>query len=207
MTNDVRRHAPSAARNRDPIWGVLRQHLPASGLVLEVASGSGEHIVHFAQAGAADLVFQPSDPDPAARASIDAWTATLGLRNVQPALALDAASHPWPIERADVVIAINMVHIAPWAAAVGLIAGAARVLPTGGTLFLYGPYRRGGQHTAPSNAVFDLDLRARNSTWGVRDLEAVAELAATHGFGPPLITAMPANNLSLVFTVARPPDS
>ena len=196
---DQRRFAPSAARNRGPILDVLQRHLPQRGTVLEVASGSGEHIVHFAGASGSDLVFQPSDPDTDARASIDAWVTSLGLRNVLPALPLDAASAPWPIARADAVFCINMIHIAPWAAAVGLVRGAARVLSAGGVLYLYGPYRRGGEHTASSNAAFDADLRARNAAWGVRDLEDVAALARDNGFSAPAIEAMPANNLSLVF--------
>ena len=196
---DQRRFAPSAARNRGPILDVLQRHLPQRGTVLEVASGSGEHIVHFAGASGSDLVFQPSDLDTDARASIDAWVTSLGLRNVLPALPLDAASAPWPIARADAVFCINMIHIAPWAAAVGLVRGAARVLSAGGVLYLYGPYRRGGEHTASSNAAFDADLRARNAAWGVRDLEDVAALARDNGFSAPAIEAMPANNLSLVF--------
>jgi SAM-dependent methyltransferase len=199
MSEDARQFAPSAARNRDPIWAVLRPELPASGLVLEVASGSGEHTVHFARRAGPQVVFQPSDPDAPARASIDAWTATSGLSNILPALALDAAADAWPIARADVVACINMIHIAPWASTVGLVRGAARVLPPGGLLFLYGPYRRGGSHTAPSNAAFDADLRRRNPAWGVRDLEAVADLASAAGFTPPVIAEMPANNLCLLF--------
>ena len=198
MTDDARLYAPAAARNRQPILDVLKQHLPARGLVLEVASGTGEHVVHFAQA-CTDLVFQPSDPDPAHRASIDAWTAALGLANVRPAIALDVTAEVWPVEAADALLCSNMIHIAPWAAAVGLMRGAGRVLPPGGLLYLYGPYKRGGQHTAPSNAAFDADLRARDAAWGVRDLEAVASLAADNGFAQPTIVEMPANNLSLVF--------
>jgi hypothetical protein len=167
--------------------------------VLEIASGSGEHTVHFAQLAGPQIVFQPSDPDAQARASIDAWTAASGLTNVRPALALDAAAHAWPIDHAEVVVCINMIHISPWASAVGLVNGASRVLPPGGLLFLYGPYKRRGQHTAPSNEAFDADLRRRNRDWGVRDLEAVADLAASAGFGQPSIAPMPANNLSLLF--------
>ena len=192
----MRRQAPAAARNRDPILDVLRPHLPAQGLVLEVASGSGEHTAHFAEA-LPHLTFQPSDLDPAARTSIDAWTE--GLANVRPAVRLDASADIWPIEQADAVVCINMIHIAPWDAAVGLIRGAARRLPAGGTLFLYGPYSRPGVTTAPSNLAFDRDLRARNPAWGLRDLDAIATLATQHGFSPPQIVEMPANNLSLVF--------
>ena len=199
MSEDARRYAPAVARNRDPILQVLRRHLPSCGLVLEVASGSGEHVVHFARASGPDLIFQPSDPEPDARISIDAWATTLGLRNVRPAIALDATSDCWPIPRADVVLCLNMIHIAPWEAAVGLVRGAAGVLPLGGMLYLYGPFRRYGRHTAPSNEAFDRDLRTRNSAWGVRDLEAVVALAEALGFAQPLVEAMPANNLSLVF--------
>ena len=199
MKPDTRQHAPSTARNRDPIWAVLGPQLPQQGLVLEVASGSGEHTVHFASLTGPQLIFQPSDPDASARASVDAWVAASGLTNIRPALALDAASDTWPIDNADVVVCINMIHIAPWTSAIGLVNGASRVLPPGGLLFLYGPYKCGGQHTAPSNEVFDADLRRRSPGWGVRDLEAVADLAASAGFGPPSIAPMPANNLSLLF--------
>jgi SAM-dependent methyltransferase len=189
-------HAPAAERNRDPILSVLRGVLPAEGLVLEIASGTGQHVAHFA-AEFAGLVFQPSDPEVERRASIDAWTA--GMANVRPAIAVDASAADWHGARYDAMICINMIHIAPWAAAEGLIAGAARVLRPGGVLFLYGPYRRDGGHTAPSNAAFDLDLRGRNPQWGIRDMEAVAELAAAAGFGAAAVTSMPANNFSLVF--------
>jgi SAM-dependent methyltransferase len=195
---DPRRFAPAAARNRDPILAALRPRLPGAGLVLEVASGSGEHAIHLAAALPA-LTFQPSDPDPGARASIDAWAAKAGLANIRPALALDAAAADWPAAAADAVVCINMIHIAPWAACEGLVRGAARLLPAGGPLILYGPYRRGGRHTAPSNAAFDADLRARDPAWGVRDLEAVAALAAGQGFGPPEAVEMPANNLTVIF--------
>ncbi len=193
----MRREAPAAQRNRQPIFEVLKLRLPPHGLVLEIASGSGEHVVHFA-AALPVLDFQPSDPDADARASIDDWVRTLGLGNVRPALAIDVTTKRWPVDRADAILCANMIHIAPWEASVGLIAGAARTLASGGVLFLYGPYRRGGRHTAPSNEAFDRDLRRRNPAWGVRDLEAVVELAAERGFGPPEIVEMPANNLSLI---------
>lgn len=195
---DARLYAPATARNREPILQVLRRHLPSRGLVLDIASGSGEHVAHFSPSFPG-LVFQPSDPDAQARASIDAWTAALGLANVRPAITLDTTAEAWPIAAADAVLCINMIHISPWSAAEGLMRGAARLLPAGGVIYLYGPYRRDGGHTAPSNAAFDQSLRARNPEWGVRDLEAVSALAATHGFGPPTIEQMPANNLSLVF--------
>jgi SAM-dependent methyltransferase len=196
--NDARRHAPAAERNRDAILAVLERHLPVRGLVLELASGSGEHAVHFA-AALPDLVFQPSDPDAASCASIDAWAASAGLANLRPAIALDATAQHWPIPAADAVLCINMIHIAPWAAAIGLLQGAARILAPGGVLYLYGPYKRDGRHTAPSNDAFDRGLRARDPAWGVRDLEAVAALAAANGFAAPAIEPMPANNLSLIF--------
>lgn len=194
----MKRHAPATSRNRQPILDVLRPRLPDDGLVLEVASGSGEHVAHFA-AALPHLTFQPSDPNATARASIDDWALTSGLANIRPAMALDAAAEAWPIEHAAAVLCSNMIHIAPWQATVGLIAGAARVLPADGPLYLYGPYRRAGRHTAPSNDAFDRDLRQRNPAWGVRDLEAVTELAAAHGFAAPEVIDMPANNLSLVF--------
>ena len=199
MTQDARRIAPAAARNRQPILDVLRPHLPARGVVLEIASGSGEHILHFARSiGGPELMFQPSDPDPAARASIDAWTATEAVPNVRAAIALDAAATDWPIERADAVVCINMILISPWTASIGLMRGAARILTPGSVLYLYGPFHRDGRPTAPSNAEFDRDLRRRNPLWGIRDLEAVVALAAEHGFGAPQIEEMPANNLSVV---------
>lgn len=194
----MRRQAPAAARNRQPILDVLQPHLPARGLVLELASGTGEHTAHFAQA-LPGLTFQPSDPDEVARASIDDWTATLGLGNVRPALALDAAAEAWSITEADTIVCINMIHISPWASTVGLIRGAARIVPRSGTLFLYGPYIRDGVATAPSNLAFDRDLRARNPAWGIRALEEVVALADANGFAAPVLTEMPANNLSLVF--------
>jgi SAM-dependent methyltransferase len=199
MTDDIRRYAPATVRNRGPILEVLRRHLPRHGLVLEIASGSGEHITHFAVGLASGgLMFQPSDPDAAARASIDAWVRELGDSTIRPALALDAAADSWPVAQADVVLCINMSHIAPWAATVGLLRGAARILPSGGLLYLYGPYRRGGD-MVPSNQAFDESLRAQNPAWGIRDLEAVAALAAGHGFAAPIVEEMPANNLSVLF--------
>lgn len=194
--------SPSVARNRGPILAVLREVLPSEGLVLEVASGTGEHAVHFA-AGLPGLVWQPSDPDPEARGSIEAHRAAAGLPNLLAPLDLDAAAPSWPVERADAVVAINMVHISPWRATEGLAAGAGRVLRPGGVLYLYGAFREGGRHTAPSNAVFDESLRARNPEWGVRDIAQVAEVAARHGLDLVRQVAMPANNLSLVF-VRRP---
>jgi hypothetical protein len=195
---DARLFAPAAARNRDPILAVLSQHLPASGLVLEIASGSGEHAVHFATA-LPGLRFQPSDPTPEARASIDGWAAATGLANLLPALALDAAAAAWPITQADAILCINMVHISPWEATLGLMRGAGQLLPPGGLLALYGPFRRDGRHTAASNAAFDANLRARDARWGVRDLEAMAETALPNGLALADIVEMPANNLIVLF--------
>ena len=194
----MKREAPAAARNRQPILEVLQPRLPEKGLVLEIASGTGEHVVHYA-AARPDLTFQPSDPDADSRASVDDWVRTLGLTNVRPALEIDVTRSTWPVEQANAVLCCNMIHIAPWEAAVGLITGAARLLPPGGLLFTYGPYRRGGRHTAPSNEAFDADLRRRNPAWGVRDLETVIELAREAGLSAPEIVEMPANNLSLLF--------
>ena len=193
---DARQFSPSAARNCGPILDALRPCLPSAGLVLEVASGSGEHCAHLA-AALPGLTFQPTDPDADALASINAWCG--GLPNVRPALALDAAAAEWPVAAAYAVLCVNMIHIAPWAAAGGLVAGAARVLPRGGVLALYGPYLRGGRHTGPGNVAFDADLRARNPAWGVRGLEDVAALAAGAGFGAPEVVSMPADNLVVVF--------
>jgi hypothetical protein len=199
MTDDLRRYAPATTRNREPILAVLQRHLPPQGLVLEIASGTGQHVTFFAQSCDPGLVFQPTDPDPSARASVDAWTEALGLTNVRPAIELDASSGNWPVTAAEAMININMIHISPWAATEGLIRGGAQILPAGGMMYFYGPYRVGGRHTAPSNEAFDADLRSRNAEWGVRDIEAVTALAMSSGFDTPIIEQMPANNLSLVF--------
>lgn len=195
---DSRQLAPATQRNREPILTVLREVLPAQGLALEIASGSGEHAVHFA-AAFPDLIFQPSDPDPDALASIDAWAGERALPNLRPALRLDATALRWPVAQADAILCINMVHISPWAATEGLVRQAAELLPAGGPLYLYGPYRQNGVPLAASNAVFDDSLRRRNPKWGLRELDAVAELALAAGFGEPRVTEMPANNLSVVF--------
>ena len=191
---DPRLSAPSVARNREPSLAALRPLLPAIGLLLEIASGSGEHAAHLA-AALPRLTVQPSDPTPDARASIDAWCGT--LTNVRPAIDLDAAAPSWPIMHADAILCVNMIHIAPWAATQGLLAGAARVLMPGGVLVLYGPFLQRGVPTAPGNLAFDADLRARDPAWGVRALEDVERLAA--GFAPPEVTPMPANNLLVAF--------
>lgn len=196
--SDERRHAPAAARNRDPILEVLRRVLPEQGTVLEVAAGTGEHACHFARA-LSGLTWQPSDPDPGARASIDAWRRHEALENVRPAMALDVTRAPWPIDRADAVVNINMIHISPWETTEALMRGAGDLLPEGGVLFMYGPYKIAGEHTADSNARFDESLRARDPSWGVRDLDEVAEVAARHGLTYEEREAMPANNFSVVY--------
>ena len=194
---DPRLHAPAVARNREPILAVLRRVLPPTGLVLEVASGSGEHAA-FLAAALPQLTWQPSDPDPRARASIAAFRDAGAAPNLLPPLDLDVTAAAWPVAGAAAVVCINMIHIAPWSACEGLVAGAARALPPGGVLYLYGPYKEEGRHTAPSNAAFDADLRARNPRWGVRDLGAVAALACRHGFAHEETVTMPANNRSVV---------
>lgn len=195
---DARQYAPSTARNRDPILAVLRGCLPPRGTVLEIASGTGEHATHYAT-HFPELTWQPSDPDPDMRASIAAWRADMEPPNLLPPLDIDVRRDDWGVDEANAVICINMIHIAPWDAAEGLMRGAARVLRPGGVLYLYGPYKRGGEHTAPSNAYFDADLRARDPAWGVRDAEAVIALAEERDIMLSEIVEMPANNLSLIF--------
>ena len=195
---DSRLHAPAVARNREPIVEILRGFLPAKGVVLEIASGSGEHVAHFA-AAFPGLTFQPSDPDPAARASIDAWTAASGLPNIKPAVALDAARPPWPLSWADAILCINMIHISPWAATEGLFHQAYELLQPGAPLYVYGAFLRAGVETAESNLAFDAWLRGQNPEWGLRDLDAVTAVARENEFSAPKVIEMPANNLSLVF--------
>ena len=178
---------------------MLAGWLPASGLVLEVASGSGEHAAYFAERFP-DLDWQPSDPDPDALNSIEAWRADLGLPNLREPVILDAAADAWPIERAGVVLNINMVHISAWTAALGLLDGAARVLPAGGKLVLYGPWILDGIATAPSNLAFDADLKRRNPAWGLRRIEFFASEAEKRGLSLTDQREMPANNLMLLFT-------
>ena len=197
MTDD-RRSAPHVARNADAIADVLRDVLPERGLVLEVASGTGEHIVHFARSFP-KLLWQPSDPEPAALRSIEAWQSEAGLFNLLPAVSLDARAREWPVENVDAILCINMVHISPWAATEGLMRGAGKLLAAGAPLFLYGAYRQDGVETAPSNQAFDESLKARNPEWGVRRLEDVAAEAERNGFSLDAVVAMPANNLSVVF--------
>lgn len=193
-----KRHAPATLRNRDAITEVLAGWLPATGAVLEVASGSGEHVVHFA-AAFPHLDWQPSDPDPAGLTSIAAWHAEAGLANIARPLALDATADGWPVDRADAILCINMVHISPWAATLGLFAGAARLLAAGMPLILYGPYIEPDVPTAESNLAFDANLRARDPAWGLRDTGAVKAAAADAGLTFAERRAMPANNLMLLF--------
>jgi SAM-dependent methyltransferase len=192
----LRKHAPATLRNREGIAAELAALLPESGTVLEVASGSGEHAAFFAERFPG-LTFVPSDPDAAARASIAAWCA--GLANVAPPLAIDAVAGDWPIAAADAVLCINMVHISPWDATVGLFSACAELLPPGAPLILYGPYREAGVETAESNLAFDESLKARNPAWGLRDVADVDQLAAECGLGRVQRVAMPANNLMLVY--------
>jgi len=195
---DQRLRAPAVARNREPILAVLRRILPASGLVLELASGSGEHAAYFA-AALPGLAWQPTDPDPRALASIEAHRQAAAAPNLLPPLALDAQALQWPLARADAILCINMIHISPWAACEGLMAGAARTLPAGGLLYLYGPFKEDGRHTADSNQAFDDDLCSRDPRWGVRDLGDVVLLAAQHPLAHVETVVMPANNRSVVF--------
>ena len=198
---DARRSAPHVARNAGLIADVLGDVLPERGLVLEVASGTGEHIVHFAGAFP-KLLWQPSDPEPAALRSIEAWRGEAGQFNLLPAVSLDARARDWPVERADAILCINMVHISPWSATEGLMRGAGRLLDARAPLYLYGAYRQEGVATAPSNEAFDESLRARNPEWGVRRLEDVIAEADRHGLALDAVVPMPANNLSVVFRKA-----
>jgi SAM-dependent methyltransferase len=195
---DARRIAPATARNRAPILDVLRPVLPVRGTVLEIASGSGEHVVAFARE-LPDLVWQPSDPSPEARASIAAWVAAEALPNLRGPLDLDVERADWLIDAADAILCINMIHISPWSATEGLMRGAGRLLPPNGLLYLYGPLFQRTVPTAPSNIAFDADLRRRDPSWGLRDLDVVVECAASHGLLLQQVVPMPANNLSVVF--------
>ena len=199
----ARRVAPAAARNRDAILDVLARVLPKAGTVLEVASGTGQHAVHFA-AALPTITWLPSDPDAASRASIDAWRHHASLANLNAPVALDVRSSPWPVpDSLAAIVCINMIHIAPWAAAEALFRGADERLTNEGVLFLYGPYKRDGAHTAPTNDAFDSQLRATNPDWGVRNMEDVVELARQSGLSMEEAVPMPANNFSLVFKRSR----
>ena len=195
---DARLFSPATQRNRQVILDRLSRALPGDGTVLEIASGTGEHAVWFAQ-HLRPMRWQPSDADPAMRQSIVAHAASADCPTLLPPITLDVTSEAWPIGRAEATVCINLLHIAPWRAAEGLFRGCARILPPEGVLFLYGPYKRGGEHTAPSNAAFDESLRARDPEWGVRDLDEVIALAESEGFALREVVEMPANNLSVVF--------
>ncbi|WP_229359187.1 DUF938 domain-containing protein [Halomonas salipaludis] len=197
---DRRLSSPAAARNREPILKVLRDWLPPRGRVLEVASGSGEHALHFATA-LPHLSWQPSDPSATARASIEAWRAGHGPANLLAPLALDVIQRPWPVPDFNALVAINLLHISPWTVSEALFAEAGARLPEGGMVYLYGPFMRDGEHTAESNAAFDADLRQRNPEWGIRELETILALAERHALGVVAVEEMPANNLSVVLRV------
>ena len=197
-TFDRRQFSPSAARNRDPILAVLQRVLPTAGLVLELGSGTGEHAVHFARHLPA-LRWLPSDADPAAMASITDWVAHAASPNLLPPLCFELAATPWPVSAADAIVAINVLHYSPWETTPALFSCAAGGLPAGGVVVCYGPYRRGGAHTAPSNADFDQWLRSVDARFAVRDLEAVEAEAQRCGFVLEDVVGMPANNFSLVF--------
>jgi hypothetical protein len=198
MIQDYRRSAPHVGRNAMLISEVLRGLLPERGLVLEVASGTGEHALHFARTFPR-LLWQPSDPDPVALRSIEAWRAEAELFNLLPPVALDVRAAEWPVQKADAILAINMVHISPWSATAGLMRGAGRLLAVGAPLYLYGAYRQEGVKTAPSNEAFDAWLKDQNQEWGVRNLEDVDTEAGMHGLVLDGVVPMPANNLSVVF--------
>lgn len=204
----MKKHAPATQRNREFILPLLLQYLPKHGTVLEIASGSGEHAIHFAPA-LAPRRYQPTDAGPEQIASIAAWRQEHHCEHLLPPIQLDVTETIWPVEPAGqettdsqdftAIINCNMIHIAPWNVAEGLMAGAERVLPSGGVLFMYGPFKRHGKHTSTSNEAFDISLQQRNPSWGVRNLEAVTELALGHQFTLEAIHEMPANNLSLIF--------
>ena len=193
--SEHRRHAPATQRNRDFILEVLKTILPSTGTVLEVASGTGQHVAYFASK-LEKLQWLPTDLDSDALPSIDSWCEN--LPNVAQAQQLDVCE-PWPVTAADALINVNMIHISPWQTCLGLFEGSSKVLPPGGVVYLYGPFKRGGQHTAPSNERFDISLRSNNSTWGVRDLDDVTSVANENGFNLDRVVEMPANNLSVVF--------
>jgi SAM-dependent methyltransferase len=197
-TSDPKLYHPHVARNREPILAVLKRFLPTRALVLEVASGSGEHAAFFAKA-LPSVSWLPSDIDTKALASIAAFRAETGVPNLLAPVRLDVTAPSWPVKRLDAVICNNLTHIAPWAASEGLMAGAARTLRAGGLVFLYGPYKIDGRHTARSNQEFDAYLRSQNPQWGIRDLGEMRTLAGRHGLTLVETVAMPANNLTVIF--------
>lgn len=196
---DLRRYAPATERNRQPILDVLLRTLPAQGRALEIGSGTGEHAVFFAQA-LPGWTWMPTEADPSCLPSIQAWIDHAGLPNIQAPRLLDVNATDWRVPAVDAIVCCNVIHYSPWPSTLALLDGAAAVLRAGGTLYLYGPYRRDGAHTAPSNAAFDQWLKARNPDFGVRDLEAVQAEAQARGLALSAVTEMPANNLSVVFT-------
>lgn len=211
LVNNARQYAPATERNRQPILNVLKRILPPTGTVLEVASGTGQHAVYFAPQ-LQPRQWLPSELDPTLRASIAAWETDYPADNLHPPLVLDAQSSVWPVERSNItlpfsleefpitaIVNINMIHISPWSACLGLMAGANRILPSGGILYLYGAYQQNGEHTAPSNAAFDASLRSSNPAWGVRNLEEVVAVAEAENLQLLEVISMPANNLSVVF--------
>ena len=221
---DARQHAPATQRNRRPIVEVLKDHLPTTGVVLEIASGTGEHACFFAN-HLPHLQWLPSDINELSLRSIADWRSQIELPNLYPPILLDVTQSPWTIEQESIpipspplapdprltvpqirthiqaIVNINMIHISPWSACEGLFAGAGRILPQGGVLYLYGPFKRDGAHTAPSNAAFDQSLRSRNPEWGIRDLDQVTAVAKEHGLSRQAVIPMPANNFSVIFTV------
>ena len=202
VSADQRMFSPAAARNSAPILAVLQRVLPANGVVLEIGCGTGEHAVHFAGA-MPRLTWLPSDPDADSRASTASWIESTGLSNVLLPLDIDVCAKAWGVEHTapfDAIVSLNMVHISPWAATLGLFAGAGRLLRAGGLLFLYGPFTRGGVHNAPSNAAFDASLRARNPSWGLRDIADLERVGESSGLSLQETIEMPANNKSLIFS-------
>ncbi|NQV85101.1 MAG: DUF938 domain-containing protein [Rhodospirillales bacterium] len=208
---DRRQYAPAAERNRDPILAVLQRVLPKSGLLLEIGAGSGQHAAYFAP-HFPDLIWQPSEPDPQSRASVAAWVDATNAANLRPPIDLSVTEAVWPVEQeartgdartgtqqVQAIFSANMIHIAPWKCCQGLMAGAGRTLAKGGLLILYGPFKRGGEHTAPSNAEFDASLRQRDPSWGIRDLGDVTACAGGAGLTQTEIVDMPANNLMVIF--------
>ena len=196
MSKSARMDFPSTGRNAEPILEVLKTLLPAEGLVVEVASGSGQHAARFA-VEFSDLIWQPTDIDPEHRRSIVAWSN--GLSNILKPLDLDATASDWPVARANAVICINMIHIAPWSAGLGLLKGTGKILEPGEVLYLYGPYMIDGAHTSESNAQFDADLKSRHPSWGIRNLADVVSAAVEAGLKLDRTVQMPANNLSVIF--------
>lgn len=193
-----KRFSEACERNKDPILAVLKEIFPKQGLVLEIASGTGQHAIHFAS-NLPDITWQPSDMDPELRSSVHAWRAEFNLENLNAPVHLDVTSENWPVENADVMMCANMIHIAPWEACIGLLEGAGRILHEDGILCMYGPYKVGGKHTAPSNESFDQSLRARDASWGIRNLDDVAFEARRRGLHLIKTVKMPSNNFCVIY--------